>query len=598
MINWYYILIIAVPALAFILWKEIQRRNKKRLWIRLSTSFIAFTGLLTLSYPLKEQEKNAATCKIVLLTDGFIKDSISNLLPGKNASFFTTTLSIAKSFADKKIQFIADLKKFASEHKNDTIHVFGNGFEKEELNSLNEIAFIFHAPQALPTITSVNWKQQLKPGEPLVLQGKYSNKSAREIKICLQGFGEIFDSIKIAGNTETNFSLQTTPKHTGRAVYSLLTITGNDTLQNEPIPLNIESTSILKILLLSSSPDFEKTFLKNKLSQNGYEITASTVISKNKKNEQFINMRSTAADLFNLSNLEKFDAVITDDEAISQLNGSQSASLRSAIEDKGTGLVVKISNEKNISSFYSRYFPAFSLQQDKRPFILLRSAIDDSNYYKLRIEEPVCLRYQNGAQALLKDDKENIYASNIVFGQGRIVATTLNNTYTLALSGDNPSWQSLWALLLSKASRKKIPDEDCRITPGLALINEPTALITQNNLNTAQAVIGESKIYLQKDSLLSYQSKGIYWPTQKGWQSLIQTNGKIQNWYTFDRNDWKSLRDFQEINDNKKYVSLHPAEFIQQSAGQSGNWTSHLKLYLVILFFICCSILWVEQKLG
>jgi len=598
MINWYYILIAALLLLVFVCRKEWKRRNRKRLLIRLLASVFAIVSLLSLSHRSKETINIGSNSKIILLTDGFSRDSINNLLSDKNVLLFTTNLSIAKSLPDIKIKFIADLNKFSSEHKNDTIHVFGNGFENEELNSLDQSPFIFHSLQSFPATTSVYWKQRLKPGEALTIQGKYFNNSPREVKISLQGFGEVFDSIKVAGNSQKDFSLTTIPKHTGKAVYSLIAILGNDTLQNEPVPLNIQSTSPLKIFILSSSPDFEKTFLKNKLSQNGYEITASTIISKNRKDEQFVNMHSTTVDLLSSANLEKFDVILTDDDALSQLSVSQSTALRAVIEEKGIGLVVKISNEKNSSSFYSHFFPAFSLQQDKKPFILLRSSVSDSDHYKLKIEEPVCLRYQTGAQTLLKDEQANIYASNIVYGQGRIVATTLNNTYTLALSGDNKSWQSLWSLLLSKAAKKNLPDEEGWVSPALSFINEPSILIVQNNTGTAEGLVGESKIYLEKDSLFPYQSRGAYWPVAKGWQSLIQRNGKIQNWYAFNKNDWKVLRDYQKIDNNKRYAARYPLKFIQQSAGQTGNWASHLKLYLVILFFICCSVLWIEQKLG
>lgn len=598
MIKWYLILIIALLFLAFICWKEWNRRNRKKLALRLCTSVMAITSILLLAYPFKKTTTTQSAGKIILLTNGFSNDSLDNFLHNSKASLFSTDLAIAKSFPDKKIQFVDNLPGFFNNHNNDTIHLFGNGFEKKELDLLNKSSFIFHDHGSFPAITSVNWKQQLKPGEPLIVQGKYDNNVNQEIKISLQGFGETFDSLTIKGQLQKDFSLTTIPKHTGKAVYSLLVLSGKDTLQNEPVPLNIQSISPLKILLLSSSPDFEKTFLKNKLSQNAYEITASTVISKGRKSEQFINMHSSSSDLVSNANLEKFDVIITDDEAISQLNVSQSANLRSAIEEKGIGLVVKISNSKNSSSFYSRFFPSLTLQQDKKPFIVIRSSTKDSNSYKLKIDEPIVLRNENGAQALLKDDQSNIFASNIIYGQGRIVATTLNNTYTMALAGDNKSWQSLWSLLIDKAAKKIFPAENWDITPALPFVNEPSLLIQKNNPGISQAIIGNSKVYLEKDSLLPYQLKGIYLPAESGWQSLVQQNGKIKNWYAFAAEDWKILRDYHRLKSTKEYILKHPVEFIQQGAGQTNNWTSHLKLYLVILFFICCSILWVEQKLG
>jgi len=596
---WYYILVAAFALVAFLCVKEWKRTNRSRLALRLVASLSAVLSIVILSYPDKKEPQQRQSSKVIVLTGGFNTDTLIRFLQtNKSTPLFSTDYSLIQTSPKQKIKWIPDLAGFFSQHAKDSVYVLGNGFTNEELSLLNGHSF-FYKPAALkPTVSSIHWQKEIKSGAPLTIQGKYDNNSGRDVAIQLLAFGEVCDSLIIKPGIQKEFSLSTVPKHRGRAVYSFLALSGKDTLQNEPVPIEVEYKSPLRILILSSSPDFEKTFLKNKLSQNGYEITASTIISKNRKDEQFVNMHSTTVDLLSSANLEKFDVILTDDNALSQLSVSQSAALRAAIEEKGIGLVVKISNEKSSSSFYSHFFPAFSLQQDKKPFILLRSSVSDSDHYKLKIEEPVCLRYQTGAQTLLKDEQANIYASNIVYGQGRIVATTLNNTYTLALSGDNKSWQSLWSLLLSKAAKKNLPDEEGWVSPALSFINEPSILIVQNNTGTAEGLVGESKIYLEKDSLFPYQSRGAYWPVAKGWQSLIQRNGKIQNWYAFDKNDWKVLRDYQKIDNNKRYAARYPLKFIQQSAGQTGNWASHLKLYLVILFFICCSVLWIEQKLG
>lgn len=595
--SWYIILIVALLFLALVCRKELKRKNRKRLLLRLSAFILAIAGLLFLAFPFKKKNGNKSAGKIILLTEGFANDSLDNFIQNDKASFFTADLSIATFFPGKNVQFISSLTDFFNSRENDTIHVFGNGFSKTELTQLNKSSFVFHSNENIPAITSVYWKQQLKPGEPLHIQGKYDNSSNKKIKISLKGFGETFDSSFIASHSQKEFSLITTPKHEGKAVYSLLVISEKDTLQNEPIALNIQPAAPLKLLLLSSSPDFEKTFLKNKLSQSGYEITARTVISKEKSSQQFINMQPASSDLMSPASLEKFDIIIADDDAIAQLNASQSTNLRLAIEEKGVGLLVKLSTLPKKSSFYSGYFPSFALQQDKKPFITIHSSMN-SNSYKLKIEEPICLRNEKGTQILLKDEQSNIYASNVIYGQGRIVATTLNNTYTLALAGDTRSWESFWSLLLNKAAKKILPAENWDIAPALPLVNEPISLRLNNNMGISQTIIGDSKVYLQKDPLLAYQSEGMYWPAESGWQSLIQQNGKILSWYAFDTGNWKVIRDYQKLKDTKEYTLNHPLKFIQQSAGQSYNWTSHLRLYLVILFFICCSILWVEQKLG
>jgi len=599
MINWYYILTASSVLMVFLFRKEWKRRNKSRLILRLSASLIAVISILLLAHPGNEEENNQSTGKIIVLTDGFIADSLENFLQNKNANtpVFSNDLSIVQASSQNKVQYIPDLAAFSDKYINDTIHVFGNGFTKNELGLLNDHPFIFHIPPVFSSVSSVYWKQQLKTGEPLTVQGKYVNVSGNGIKILLQAFGEILDSIVIPAKSQVDFAVTGIPKHAGKAVYSLIVLSGNDTLQNEPVPLNVQPAPALKILMLSSSPDFEKTFLKNRLSRDGYEITTSTSISKNKTDLQFLNTPQSSANQISAAYLEKFDVLIADDDALKQLNAPGTAAVRSSIEEKGMGLIVKINSEKNSSSFYATFFPAFQLKQDKKSFSLLHSSINDSDRYKLKIDDPVCLRFQNNTQVLLQDDHSNIYAANTMYGRGRIVATTLNNTYTLALAGNNKSWQSIWSLLLDKAARKIIPDEAWRSSPAISHVNEASAIVLESGSNpSAPAQVGESKIYLQQNSLLPYQKEGTYWPVEDGWQSLIQLNGQIQNWYVYNRNHWKKLADFQKLNATKEYTAAHPVLFIQQAAGQNKKWTSYIKFYLVILFFICCSVLWIEQK--
>jgi hypothetical protein len=601
MINWYFILAASFGLLSFLFWKEWKRRNKSRLLIRLSASLIAVISLLLSAYPTHEKENSQSTGKVIVLTGGFIADSLKNFLQNKNAGtpVFSNDLSIVQTSRQNKVHYIPDLAAFSDTYVNDTIHVFGSGFTKKVLGLLHDHSFIFHGPPAFSSTSSVYWKQQLKTGEPLTVQGKYVNVTGNEIKILLEAFGEILDSVAISPQSQTDFAVTGIPKHTGKAVYSLIVLSGHDTLQNEPVPLSVQAAPPLKILILSSSPDFEKTFLKNRLSQNGYEITMSTSISKSKNELQFLNTPQSSANQINPSYLERFDVLIADDDALAQLNASGTSSIRSAIEEKGMGLIVKMNGEKNSSSFYANLFPAFQLKQDKKSFSLIHSSINDSDRYKLKIEDPVCLRHQNSTQVLLQDEQSNIYAANTIYGQGRIVATTLNNTYTLALSGENKSWQSLWSLLLDKAARRIIPDETWQSSPAFSYVNEPSAVVLESGSSpSAPCQIGESKIFLEQNSLLRYQWKGTYWPVESGWQSLIQLNGQVQNWYAYNKNNWKTLGDFQKLNATKEYTAAHPVLFIQQAAGQNEKWTSYIKFYLVILFFICCSVLWVEQKLA
>ena len=596
---WYCILVAAFALVAFLSVKEWKRTNRSRLALRLVASLSAVLSIVILSYPDKKEPQQRQSSKVIVLTGGFNTDTLIRLLQtNKSTPHFSTDYSLIQTSPKQKIKWIPDLAGFFSQHAKDSVYILGNGFTNEELSLLKGHSF-FYKPTALkPTVSSIHWHKEIKSGAPLTIQGKYDNNSGRDVAIQLLAFGEVCDSLIIKPGIQKEFSLSTVPKHRGRAVYSFLALSGKDTLQNEPVPIEVEYKSPLRILILSSSPDFEKTFLKNRLAQNGYEIIMNTSISKNKNDEQFLNT-AKAANTHTSSYLDNVDVLIADDKSLAQLSASASYAIRSAIEDNGLGMIIKLSDEKSASSFYSQKFPLVQLKQDKKPFIPIHSSLNDSDKYKLKIDEPLCLRSQNDIQPLLQDEQANIYAANYMYGQGRIVATTLNNTYTLALTGNNKAWQSLWALLLDKAAKKTIADKTGYAGMGFSFTDHPTPIVLETNKVAAlQRLNANEQISMLQHPTLSYLWQGSYWPRKSGWQTLIQGDGDTKNWFVYDPKNWKDLRDYTKINAMKQYVKEHPVSFLPQTEGENDKPTSDVKLYLVILFFICCGFLWIEQKLS
>jgi hypothetical protein len=600
MSYWFYKLLV-VFAMAIILSRmERKRRNRARLLLRLSASWVAFVCIALLSFPAKKELREKKTETVFILTEGFNTDSVTHFLNLNKATFFfSADYSLIQTLPRQNIKWIPDLAEFFTRHSDDSICVFGNGFSNEELNSLKGRAFVYKPAPVKPAVSAIYWQKELMGGAPLVVQGTYDNNSSKDITIRLQAFGDIWDSITIKAETQKEFSLYATPKQAGKAVYSVLVLSGKDTLQNDPVPVIVERKPRLNILMISSSPDFEKTFLKNHLARHGYQITMSTTISKSKKDEQFVNTPKANASLVNPSYLDQFDVVIADDKSVTQLSPVAGFTLRSAIEVKGLGLIVKLPDSNSVSAFYSQKLSSFPIKPGIPTFRWIHSSLNDSDPFRLTMSEPICIRYQQGVQPLLQDEDANIYAANFIYGQGRIVGTTLNNTYTLALSGNNKAWQSIWTLLLDKASKKTSPDETWYTSEAFSYINQPSPITIETDGNPKQQVLIDSNVVsLQRDSRIPYQWQGIYWPRQSGWQMLIQPDGKAKNWFVYGPQQWKSVRDYNKAKTTKQYAVDHRASFLPRTERETHKLSSDMKLYLVILFLICCGFLWVEQKMA
>ena len=591
--------VIAGLLLFFLFWKEWTRNNAARIFQRLLASLLAVGSLFCLAYAFQPATNNRSAINVIV-TDGFIPDSLTAFVQQKNQPvvFFSTSRSLVHASPDFNMQWINSLQSFSAKFKDDTFPIFGNGFPQEELDSLNDHPVVFHPNPAVPSVTAVYWKQSLETGEPLVIQGQYENVSAQEIKILLQAFHETVDSVVIPVRTRRDFSLHTIPRHSGKAIYTLVVLSATDTLEINPVPVDVNPVKPFQILFLSSSPVFENTFLKNRLAQNGYGVTMRTLVSKNKSHQEFLNMPVQPAVALTTSYLEKFDLLIADNDALDELSDRELSAIRSVIAN-GLGLIIKMNTGKNSPSFFSRLFPVYLLKQEEKSFSFLHTVASDSNRYKIRMENPYGIRYQPGTQILLQDDHSAIFASGAVFGNGKIVAVTLDNTFSMALSGNNLDYQSLWSFLLQKAVKKTVPDEIWQVYPELPVLHEPVQLQAVTDIpGKPQGLVGNSKIYLRQNPILPWQWQGKFWPVENGWQTLIQLNGKIYDWYVYKSSDWERLFNFRKSEETKRYAVNHPATFLQTRTVPAGNRTRWLRFTLLTLFITCCAYLWIEQKSG
>ena len=597
MISGYYFTALACALVVFLFYKEWMRKNKRRLWGRLLASLLAATSLFLMAYPFSKE--NETTFKnIALLTDGFVNDSVDHFLQGSNNTMPVYTVENAMQYAGRQLPVVTDLAAFVAKHSADTLHVFGNGFSDEQLALLNRHSIVFHGGAVLPAITDVYWKQQLEAGEPLVVQGVYENTTAKKIKIVLAAFGAGKDTVFIKPGNRSEFVLQTVPLHAGKAVFAMVVTAGNDTLQNEPVPVEIKTPPLLQLLIVSSSPDFDNTYLKNYLAQQGYQVSMITSISSGKADRQFLNMQPPlSAARISVPYLSKFDVLMTDQQALQKLSVAELAAIRTVVQDKGTGLIIKMEEESK-AAFYAKYFPVKKLPENNAPFVVLRNGATDSNRYSLKMTDPLGIGYTAGMQIILQDAKENIYAAGVLYGSGKIIGTTLQNTFSMALAGNKISYGQLWWLLLNKAAKKIYPDESWRTHPIIPFANTPVQWQVENEAGVySKAAFNQTTLYFKKDPWLPFASTAVYWPVQTGWQQLPVSDATPDRWYVYKKGDWQQMMEHQFTVATKKYASRYPVATSTALTGMQ-HAPFNTGLYCLLVFLAACFFLWVEQKMG
>ena len=586
--NWTIIvLIICCLIAAFAVWKEINRPKRGHLKFRVIASILAVSALAGIILPISYTRKTSVSNDraIVLLTPGFDPDSLINY---KGDLLFTTNRSIQKSYPQAKLIRLDELKIDSPAFIK--MHVFGCGLNESELKQLNHVPMAFH-PASLPAgIDNINWNQKLRTGESLTVQGRYNNSSSKAVKLILKGLSTQLDTAVIPAEGNKEFELNTVPKSDGRAVYHLLAIAGTDTLENENLPLEIAPVPPLKILILSAAPDFETKFLKNWLSENGYQVAARSKISKDKFSSEYANMQPVKLERLNAGILGQFDVVIGDlSELITE------GSLKSEITQKGLGLIIWADSLSKDSSWLQTNFLIEKLKvKNPSPMALnIRGGKRKSTPLKT---DQLFIREMPATQSLVRDAQNHSFAGSSLAGSGRLVFTTITNSYNWMLTGDNEDYAAFWSLLIKSVARKTPVAENWHVARYPAA-NEPIDLLLESAQSSGKIIVDSSVVAPAQNPQIPFEWISRYWPTTVGWHHIKQNNGQAAWWYAYGKDDWKPAKATQKMAATSRYAEAYPA---------NGSVTKQIhkkvrievpKIYFYLLLLAASVYLWAEAKI-
>ena len=589
--NWNSIvLIISFLLAAFMVWKEYKRAVRIHLALRIAASLIAAAALACIILPVSYSGESilSGNNEAVLLTPGFRADSMARY---PNSRIFTADQAIAKTYPKAKLIAISELKTDSPAIAR--LQVLGYGLNRDELQQLNNIPVSFHSARSSGGITNISWNGRLKEGGALRIQGNYSNSTGQPVKLVLKGLNTDLDTTSIPAGSNKNFELNASPKQTGRAVYNLLAVAGNDTLSNDDLPFEITPVKPLKILVLTASPDFETRFLKNWLTGNGFGIVIRSAISKDKFVKEYINI--SALPLNHLTNdvLNKFDLVVGDLSVLKSLHPDEEAVLKQQVSGSGLGLIIQAdSSSKNISWLQSN-FPVDNVSVKEQVVTSFNILYKKGLTARLKTD-PNYIRPENGTQPLVTDEKQHIMASSVQYGSGRLIFSTLSNTFNWELNGNKNDYEAFWSTLISKAARKEPVAAQWFVNTAVPQINTPVKLQLETVAPPAAIFSGRSAIAPVQDATLPFQWYNTYWPSLPGWQQVKQGNGIAAWWYAYQSGAWKSISVENTLNETKLYAANTSGQNTVTNPLHQKVRIEVSKLYFYVLLLAALSYLWIS----
>lgn len=589
--NWTYIVIgLCILLVVFLVWQEVSRASKKWLILRIIAVLAAAAMLACIALPLSYSKDAAANESegLVLLTPGFSADSLKSIA---NQQVFAIDKDVKKAYPKAKL--LSGPDEIVDTLKTGPIHIYGNGLSEFELSGLGKTAAVFHQSPLPAGVISIYWNQKLKTGEEFSIQGNYNNTSAQKIKLLLKGLNTILDTVTIKPNGQFDFELESLPKNAGRIVYNLQSVTNGDTINLGSIPVQIDVVKPLRVLMLSASPDFETKFLKNWLSENGYVIAARSTISTGKFNSEYINLPQFPLERLSAPALNKFDVVIGDLSVLNSLSPAESVALKQEVENRGLGIIVR-ADSVGKTSWLQKVFP---VERSTGKEATSRLIINGKKSASAQLNTGnTFIRYQNGTQPLVLTNQNRILANSGIAGAGKMVFTTLNNTYSWVLAGNRQDYPALWSALIGKAARRDTTLQNTVYTPGFPIIGQPVQLQVANGSQSALLINGEA-VAAEQNSAMPFERRADYWPARSGWQSLVQ-NGKTEWWYAHDKTDWEGVQAAAKIAATATYARENqPGHIVTKQIHQKLR-IEVPKIYFYILLLAACTFLWVEKKLS
>lgn len=566
---------------AFLVLKEVKRANKTRLAWRIAASLLAAASLIFLAIPVYYNATDVAVNKVVLLTDGYNKDSVDHFLKqNKNAVVYT------------KDQFAQQPDAASS------LHVFGYGLPHYEWQSIRASYIVFHPSVINNGLTAIYYNRQAGSGDQLIVQGRYNNTTGRQVKLTLSGFGVGIDSIGITPGQSQIFEFKTIPKFIGKAVYTITATHNKDTLEQEHLPVEIMPAQPLKILLLAAYPDFENKFLQNWLSEHNYTVAARITISKNKYSYSYLDTAQFSLAQITPGILQQFDVLIADGAALSSLSRQELFNISSQINDKGLGLIIKTDSAAKPAIFYDNNCAVIPSSNHNRQLLSVQLPHNDTASL-LPVDNAFFIKINDGTRALITDAKKNILACRTVSGNGSIVFSAFKNSYYWMLSGDKKSYGLLWSSLISNAARKQSVSRQMHVWPAFPAIHKPAALMIETATQQAlKASINNNFIAFAAQPYLPFEWHGTYWPEKKGWQAVISPGGDTSWLYVFDKDGWKNMTAWQNIQDTYAYIASNNKVLNGEGLNEKMFRKTVPVFYFFVVFMCCCIFLWIEKKLS
>lgn len=568
---WLPVLLGVIVLWGIFLWKEYRSESKKWRFVKALIGLVAVTMLaLMVLRPLvwENQVKGVG----VILTQDYSERQLDSLKAlHKNLHLIDYEID---GLTQKQMDSIT------------TAYILGDGVAPYDFWQLDNVKTTYLLGDVSSGIKRIQYDSKMTLGDSLVLRGLYE-KPLKGTQIVLEdSAGNGLDSLAITKLEALIFEVGSRPKTVGTFVYNLVIKDSlGAVLTTEPLPVQVDRSPVLKVLILNRFPTFETKYLKNFLAENGHKVLVRSQITKGKY--KFENFNRPQATLYSLTtdNLADFDLVILEGSSYATLPLKSQQALQTAVDAQGLGVFIQLDE----ATLRGGEVFGFRFKRTKDKEVRL------PQWPKVKVSVgPVLFAEETRLQPILEAENRLLSAYE-QRGFGRVSTSTILESYPLVLEGNLEQYTYLWSRMLSTVSQKDIPivrweTEDDMPTPDVPFHFSLRTSIPQ------PTVIDElgQPLALQQNLSMPDEWSGTIYPREAGWKTLKleKDTTAVLRYYVAPSRSWQGVKSYNWRTQNRRHFqdSRASAEIAKEQRPIS-------RLWFFIVFLLANGLLWLLPRL-
>ena len=357
-------------------------------------------------------------------------------------------------------------------------------------------------------------------------------------------------------------------------------------MSKEPLPFIVKGKKPLHIFIANTFPTFETKYLKNFLVDRGHQVVVRSQLTKGTYKFENYNREATSIYGFTSKNIQDFDLIVLD---ISTLKGLSNASLRAlqqAIQTQGLGVFIQPKEGMNSNLPNWVNLGVKTVNSINTQLLGYKDKLDS---YPFRFKQ------ETYTQTIHIDNDQTV-SGYVYYGLGKIGSTSLLDTYSLVLNGNEKSYASIWSDMISTLSKKEQLLTKWMPKNRLVYQDEPYHFEVQSVLDSI-AILNTIEAYIPlKGEVFSIQDwSGTDYPHKIGWNTLSIKNDSLSKhqYYVYDTLNWQAMR--------ANHILKNTVEALNKKQTQSEIKKVFLPVSLFwffIVFVLTSSYLWAAPRFG